>query len=494
MRLRCLKIIAILFIVFVTIACQSGKKQYVIGVSQPMMDDWHRQFGKDVSQELKFYDIFDVQTLTAWGKISAQIKQIEQFIEMKVDVLVVLSTDSQALVEVVERAYDAGIHVIIIDNPIPTEKYTTFIGVDQERFGQGVFSHIRSAHPEPEGELRVLELFEESHPERSRRISRGVRSRADLYSRVKYVDSVWVNNSIEEAELRIDSLLRQHEGKISIFAHSEKIALAACNSVKRFGRKGEIDVWGVGALTGENNGIELVFNDILDVTFQYPTGGAEMLEVVNNILVYSQYERLRTLATPIVDDVSVRILKRQNYNTYKTNQKIQNLNLRNESSRHSTEMRIYLLIGLMLIVVAIFVVILRVRAKRSKDIVTKLEKERNAVMAATSEPLPPQEQKFIDRFNEIIERNIGNAEFEIESIGDELHYSRVQIYRKVKSITGKSPAKVLRNMRLRRADQLLRTTDKSISEIAFEVGFTTPSYFSKNYKDLYGVLPSSIKR
>ena len=67
--------------------------------------------------------------------------------------------------------------------------------------------------------------------------------------------------------------------------------------------------------------------------------------------------------------------------------------------------------------------------------------------------------------------------------------SRVQLYRKVKALTGLSPVELLRKSRLVKAEQLLRSKDMNISEAAYAVGFTSPSYFSKCFKDEFGMQP-----
>ena len=75
-----------------------------------------------------------------------------------------------------------------------------------------------------------------------------------------------------------------------------------------------------------------------------------------------------------------------------------------------------------------------------------------------------------------------------------MNLSRVQLYRKVKAVTGSSPVELLRTARLNRAYQLLITTDKSVSEIAYDVGFTAPSYFTKCFKETYGMLPGDARK
>lgn len=99
------------------------------------------------------------------------------------------------------------------------------------------------------------------------------------------------------------------------------------------------------------------------------------------------------------------------------------------------------------------------------------------------------DKSFVTQLRKIIQENLGNCEFNVERIGDEIGLSRVQLYRKVKALTGHSPVEMLRKARLMRARHLLRTTEKSVSEVAYSVGFSTPSYFSKCYKDEFGESP-----
>ena len=81
----------------------------------------------------------------------------------------------------------------------------------------------------------------------------------------------------------------------------------------------------------------------------------------------------------------------------------------------------------------------------------------------------------------------------VEDIGDELHLSRVQLYRKVKALTGQSPVEIIRKSRLNHARHLLETTDKPITEILYEVGFSNSSYFAKCYKEEFGKTPSEVR-
>ncbi len=100
------------------------------------------------------------------------------------------------------------------------------------------------------------------------------------------------------------------------------------------------------------------------------------------------------------------------------------------------------------------------------------------------------ESQFVEKFRTIIQGNLGNSDLNVETISHEMGISRAQLYRKIKSITGISPNDIIREARLKRADRLLETTDKSVSEIAYEVGFSSPSYFTKCYREFFGRTPN----
>jgi AraC-like DNA-binding protein len=104
----------------------------------------------------------------------------------------------------------------------------------------------------------------------------------------------------------------------------------------------------------------------------------------------------------------------------------------------------------------------------------------------TEEPL------FLVRFKDVVEAHLSNSDITVDDLAAAMNLSRVQLYRKVKAISGSSPNELLRTARLNRGYQLLLTTDKNISEVAYEVGFTAPSYFTKCFKDEFGVSPSDI--
>ncbi len=117
-----------------------------------------------------------------------------------------------------------------------------------------------------------------------------------------------------------------------------------------------------------------------------------------------------------------------------------------------------------------------------------------------SQPLPAKklptadiDSDFYNRFLEIFMAEIGNANLNVDAIASKMGLERSQFYRKIKSLTNYAPVELIRRLRLQQGRMLLTTTDKTVSEIAYEIGFTTPAYFTKCYRDAYGETPTEAR-
>ena len=110
----------------------------------------------------------------------------------------------------------------------------------------------------------------------------------------------------------------------------------------------------------------------------------------------------------------------------------------------------------------------------------------------SKESVSDVDKGFVDRFRELIEENLADSELSVEDLGSKMGLSRVQLYRKIKALTNYSPNELVRIARLKKAASLLASSEKTISEITYEVGFTSPSYFTKCYKDYFGESPTDF--
>jgi signal transduction histidine kinase/DNA-binding response OmpR family regulator len=110
----------------------------------------------------------------------------------------------------------------------------------------------------------------------------------------------------------------------------------------------------------------------------------------------------------------------------------------------------------------------------------------------SKESISALDKKFVEKLRRLIQENIPNSSFSVEDMGEQMGMSRVQLYRKIKSLTNYAPNELLRMARLKKAATLLSSSGMSIAEIAYEVGFTSPSYFTKCYKEYFGENPTDF--
>lgn len=103
------------------------------------------------------------------------------------------------------------------------------------------------------------------------------------------------------------------------------------------------------------------------------------------------------------------------------------------------------------------------------------------------------DSRFMADFGQVVRERMSDSSLSVETISSALGLSRVQMYRKVKQLTGQSPVEIIRVTRLKKAERLLKTTKMTVSEISYDVGFSSPSYFSKCFKDYFGVQPGEVR-
>lgn len=138
--------------------------------------------------------------------------------------------------------------------------------------------------------------------------------------------------------------------------------------------------------------------------------------------------------------------------------------------------------------------VLQARIRNLLDNRKKLRKSFGDGTLPVKESVGDIDKLFIERFRKLIEERLGDSELSVEDLGSEMGLSRVQLYRKLKSLTNYSPNEFLRNARLKKASSLLASSDLTIAEITYEVGFTSPSYFTKCYREYFGESPTDFLR
>ncbi|MFQ5640588.1 MAG: two-component regulator propeller domain-containing protein, partial [bacterium] len=125
-----------------------------------------------------------------------------------------------------------------------------------------------------------------------------------------------------------------------------------------------------------------------------------------------------------------------------------------------------------------------------KNLIATLGKK--ALLSPSELAVTPVDQAFLEKVREVIEREMGDETFGVETLCAEIALSERQFRRKLKALTGQTPNQVIRTMRLQRARHLLQHNAATIAEIAFQVGFGSPAYFTKSFREEFGILPSEV--
>lgn len=126
---------------------------------------------------------------------------------------------------------------------------------------------------------------------------------------------------------------------------------------------------------------------------------------------------------------------------------------------------------------------LQLRKHYQQDVITQFVKENK---------ISQLDSNFLKKCNAIIEKHLTDNEYGVEQMSVEMSLSRVHVYRKIKHLTGLTVSEFIRNIKLKKAAVMLQESGKTIAEVAYETGFSSPSYFSKCFKDLYNISPTEF--
>jgi DNA-binding response OmpR family regulator len=138
----------------------------------------------------------------------------------------------------------------------------------------------------------------------------------------------------------------------------------------------------------------------------------------------------------------------------------------------------------------------RIRAKNLIDQRRKLREKFGKEI--TLDPLDivitPVDEKFLTRAMDVVETHMSDASFDISAFSDKMNMSRSTLFRKLEALTNMSPVEFIRNLRLKRAATLLKQNYGNVSEVALEVGFSNPSYFTQVFKKVFSVTPAQFAK
>ena len=344
-------------LLFLSVACSRKEADYTIAVSQCSEDDWRAQMNKEILREALFYSGVNIEVYQAHDDNVRQIQDIESLIKKKVDLLIVAPNEAEAITPVIEKVYDAGIPVILVDRKINSEKYTAYVGADNYEIGRRAGEYIADRL---KGKGRVIEIagLKGSTPavERHRGMVEALKAAPDVQV-IASVEAGWFRQKAGEV---MDSLLDVYPQVDLVFAQNDRMAIGAYEKARQKKRAGQIAFVGVDAVT---DGVESVAGGRLDATFIYPTGGDKVMQVAMAILRGEPYQRENILSTALVNRANARVMQMQMKHILTLDQKIELLNrqLDDYFLRYSAQ-KMFLYACVVILVLAGFLFFFLVRA------------------------------------------------------------------------------------------------------------------------------------
>ena len=294
---RKLHLIIYVAIIVLLTGCAQQSRKYVIGVSQCSEDTWRDKLNDELKMGEYLNDSLIVKLASSNDDNMLQNKQVNQFIDEGVDLLIVSPNQLSAISKAVERAYDKGIPVILYDRKTNSDKYTAFIGCDNYTIGKSMGTFIAQ---QLQGKGRIVEIsgLEGSSPALERH--RGFMDAIKPYPGLQVVASEEGNWKEEGGIQAMKRILKQTQDFDYVFAHNDCLAWGAYVAARQMRVKRNYKYTGVDGMATEGGGLELVRDGIFEASYLYPTKGDEVIALAMKILKHQPYERDNYLSTSII--------------------------------------------------------------------------------------------------------------------------------------------------------------------------------------------------
>lgn len=403
------------FSVLSLLACSRKPEVFTIGVSQCSVDAWREAANNEIGQEALFYNNLNLVFKSVRDDSQQQIADIEQFIEDGVDLLIISPNESSALSPVVEKAYDAGIPVVLYDRKVDSDKYTAFIGGDNRQIGSIAGSYTLSII---DGRKRIA-------------LIRGTRgSTADTERYEGYVSvldqqkisgaaiavEAYANFTREDARKAMGEILsktREEDPYDLVFAFNDEMAAGVYDAYVEAGMKKPF-IMGIDALlAADGTGtIPYILDGMIDASFIYPTGGNAVISLAHRILMGEPFERENILSTEMVNRTNVRVYQTQVNQLAEKQRRAEELNSRIQAynQRYERQQQMMYIILAFSMILGMVLILLAFTMRTRNRLVIRLN-EQNAQILKQVESLEAQKKQLIDLSEQLEETTQAKLNF-----------------------------------------------------------------------------------
>lgn len=382
----------IVIIFFLSISAEA-KEKYKIGFSQcTTADVWRETMYREMQIELAFYPEIEMIMKDAGSDNFKQISDIEELLKLGIDLLIVSPNESEPLTPIVEKVFNSGIPVIVLDRNITSDRYTAFVGGNNYLIGQEAGKYAAKLL---KGNGKIIEITGLAGSTPSIERQKGFREIIKMYPGIAVVSSVSGKWNWADAKIEMQKIIDDKTDFDLVFAYNDVMAKGAYSVAKENGIENKFYL-GIDGLYGEEGGIQYVINGELDATFLYPTGGEKSIQVAHKILNRLPFEKENLLATVVIDSTNAKIIKLQTDQVLSLQDKIEKQTsvLEQQIARFQNQ-RLMLIVTLMLLLSVATLVILIFRAFRNK-------RNANIKLAAQKLEIEKQNAEIVNQRDELI--------------------------------------------------------------------------------------------
>ncbi len=494
--------------------CSESGKTYKIGVAQCSQGRWRDKVEQEMLAAQHLYEQ-DAKVCIAHSHddTQLQVRQIDSLANAGIDLLVVAPNEAEPVAKAVAKVMARGIPVICFDRNAANDSCTAFIGGSNIEAGQvigqyvvGLASRLNTSGRKP----RVMEITGSMNSTPAQERHRGFAEAMKGHGELEYVcqEGDWTSDEACRIVKEVTGTPRQPD---IVFCHNDGMATGVYKAVVETGTEGQIQILGVDGMPGE--GLEYVKLGHQVGTYVYPTHGEKIIRLALDILSGQPYQKVNLLHGIMVTPENVDLVTATSLELMEQNDDLITIQDKLEEyfGLYNTQQKV-LAASFVTIALLVLAILLILRAfMQTRRLVRQRQtmheeqtlfytnpdsRTLRQVFETPQKELPAprsQDTIFAETLNEAIRKNMANPNLKMDDLGQTVGLSRVQLYRRVKAITGLTPVELLRQMRLQQGYVLLATTTKTVNEIAYEVGFGTPGYFSKCFRQQYGKYPSDLR-
>lgn len=505
------KFLLVISLILALFSCGGSHKSRLVGVSQCANGIWRQTMNGEIRREATLHDNVEVTVKVADDDPELQCRQIEELVDMGIDLLIVSPWSVDDISKTIDKVKAMGIPVVLVDRKANTPRYDAFVAGDNLEVGRLAGEYVHNIY---KGE-KIVEMQGNITAAPVQDRHNGFVQELEKYG--LSCQSFNCNWERETCRAMVETLLLNTTDKYIIFCHNDGMVFDAVLEARKHHAEDRITFIGVDGICGE--GIDMIDRGEMTATVRYPTGGKMAMQAAIRIMNGEKLEWRDTLIRPIVvDKGNATAMRAQDETILSINADNDRLGEKLSGVRHLLSITEMGLIACVVVVVLCIFLGIYLHRTNKKNKRLRLEAEKRLLQYLSEKmetpsnsstgggqslpngfsPLPVEgsgEVNFVLRLQEVLSANLHNPDITADDLAVELAMGRSQFYHRVKEETGYGPKELLRIARLKQAALLLETGGHTIQEVCYLVGFSTPSYFAKCFKEYHGLSPSEyVKR